>query len=216
MRINYIAIITVLLSSAISLPAQDRSVANQNVPDASAYSDLLTKGKKPSPKKVEREIPDAKASEDLFGKGRQSSPRAQASLNDNEIERVLTEAQIRLEEIGKKVPVYEQAAQDVFTKTIDLFEQRLEEMRAKREREDARKKSADEKGVEGARVKAGGEQSVLAKGKPSSSKDAEVEQPVLKETLPEKAVLIYRIVEQLRALGDRIVEEADNGRSKDN
>lgn len=224
MRTNYIAIMAILFSSAVPLYAQDDSPANRNVPDADAYSDLLTKGKKPNSNKVEREIPDVRSYEDLLGKGRQSKSKEEGSaklkakgpVNDKEIERVLTEAQIRLEEIGSKVPLYEKAAQEVFTKTIGLFQERLKEMRKRKELEDSSKESGEKEGVEAPSGKVGEAEPVVVEEKVGSLKAGEIESPGEKEDRSGNGVLLRHWAEQLRKLADQMVKEADKTVSKNN
>lgn len=229
MKTIYIAIITVLMFSAVSLEAQEDPGSRPDVPNASAYTDVLPKGTDPASKKVETSAAVVRAG--LPGKRIGQEPRVNLRLeakttpaDDLAIDRVIQEAKMRLEVIAEKSSETAEEAQLVLDEALALLAQRLEEAKARKTKEAAEKKNTGEKGTEVTVEDPVGIEKVTkkvsAKAKPSApedtEEDTEVGQPVPGEILPSKAVRMYRWAEQLRTLADQLVEEADKLGSRGN
>ena len=233
MKTSYIAMITVLMCSAVSLEAQENSGSRPGVPDAGAYADVLPKDKNAATKKVER--PAAVVRAVLPGKRIGQEPRANIRLeakttpaDDLAIDRVIQEAKMRLEVIAEKSSETAAEAEVVLDEALALLAQRLKEVKARKKKAAAEKKDTPENGVE-VKVEApvGSEkvtEEVSPDPRPGSSEvtvtteeaDTEAGQPAPGEALPSKADRLYRWAEQLRTLAEQLVEEADKLSSRGN
>jgi len=232
MKTSYVAIITVLMSSAVSLEAQDTSDSRQGIPDARAYADVLPNGKNTATKKVEPS--EAVVRNGRLGQKLEEKPRtdlrleARTPVDDLAIDRVIQEAKMRLEVIAEKSSETAAEAEVVLDEALALLAQRLKQVKARKKKAAAEKKDTPESGVE-VKVEnpAGSEkvtEEVSPNPKPGSSEvtvttvEAETGagQPAPGEALPSKSARMYRWAEQLRTLAGQLVEEADRLKSRGN
>ena len=230
MRKYHVAVFTVLMASVVSLPAQDSSAGRRGIPDADAYSDLLTGGKKPGSRAVR--VPDGKDFEDLLGaekkpapsrlrlpelKAPVKAPRVKAQVSDIEIDRVIAEASMHLAQVAEKSAVCMEEAGAVFEEAIALALRRLEEMEKERRKEEAKEKSDTREKVQAAEGKnAGKPQSTSAGTAPVSSKERLGEAPASRGGAPERNTSLGFWAERLRKLAVEMDEAASAANSTGN
>ncbi len=230
MRKYHVAVFTVLMASVVSLPAQDSSAGRRGIPDADAYSDLLTGGKKPGSRAVR--VPDGKDFEDLLGaekkpapsrlrlpelKAPVKAPRVKAQVSDIEIDRVIAEASMHLAQVAEKSAVCMEEAGAVFEEAIALALRRLEEMEKERRKEEAKEKSDTLEKAQAAEGKnAGKPQSTSAGTAPVSSKERLAEASASREGASERKASLGFWAERLSKLAAEMAKAASAGNSTGN
>ena len=230
MRKCHVAVFTVLMASVVSLPAQDNSAGRRGIPDADAYSDLLTGGKKPGSRAVR--VPDGKEFKDLLGaekkpapsrlrlpelKAPVKAPRVKAQVSDLEIDRVIAEASMHLAQVAEKSAVCMEEAGAVFEEALALALRRLEEMEKERRKEEAKEKSGTLEKVQAVKGKSTGKpQSTPFGTEPVSSKERPGEAPASKGGVSERNASLGFWAERLSKLAAEMAKAASAGNSTGN
>jgi len=182
--------IAVLLSSTMSLSAQEGSQSRSRIPDPKPYADLLKDESKPAVKKV----PSVESRPVLESKpAREKSPAkpavvAPAATPEEilEIDRILAEARMHLDEIEKESGDSEEEAQDVFDDFLARITARLRELKLKeaQKQSSTEEASADNAGIGDAKVAGqGSQESGISEGE-NSAPGSSVSVPATSEDHP--------------------------------